>query len=108
MFEIGDKVKCVNAVRPTGKNPNVVPNWVKDSIEYTIRGFHDNDNIVVGVLLEEVTNPMTPIPLINRWQEPAFATWRFEKTASAEVASEEDEDAMPRELQEMLEDLELS
>jgi hypothetical protein len=104
MFDIGDTVKCVNAVRPSGENPTVVPNWVKDGDEYTIRGFHNNDEIVVGVLLEEIENPLVAIPLIDRAQEPAFATWRFEKTADAplEEDEEEDEDYMPEELQEML------
>jgi hypothetical protein len=107
MFGIGDTVKCVNDVRPSDQNPVVVPNWVKEGDEYTIRGFHDNNDIVVGVLLEEITNPRVPIALIDRWQEPAFATWRFEKTASAEVESEEEEDEMPKELQELLQDQEL-
>jgi len=102
MFDIGDKVRCIDAMRPVGENPNAVPNWVKDKAEYTVRGFHNNDEIVVGMLLEEVKNPMVPIALINRFQEPAFATWRFKKTASAEVASEEDEDEMPAELRELI------
>jgi hypothetical protein len=106
MFSVGDKVRCVNDVRPAGENPAVVPNWVKEGEEYTIRGFHNNDDIVVGVLLEEIENPITPILLINRWQEPAFATWRFEKTQSAE-RTEEEEDEMPMELQELLEEQEI-
>ena len=107
MFDIGDTVKCVNAVRPSGENPTVVPNWVKDGDEYTIRGFHNNDEIVVGVLLEEIENPIIPMPLVNRFQEPAFATWRFEKTADAplEEDEEEDENYVPEELQELLEEL---
>ena len=106
MFSVGDKVRCVNDKRPAGENPAIVPNFVKEGEEYTIREFYDNDDIVVGVLLEEIKNPLVPIALINRWQEPAFATWRFEKTQSAEH-TEEEEDEMPTELQELLEEQEI-
>jgi len=90
MFEIGDKVICINDKRPEGENPNIVPNWPKEGKTYTIRGFHDNDDIVVGVLLEEIHNWPVPIPLINRWQEPAFATWRFEKSQEDAIEVEEE------------------
>jgi len=106
MLEVGDKVRCVNDVRPVGENPAIVPNWIKEGEEYTIREFFNNDDIVVGVLLEEVRNPRVPIALIDRWQEPAFATWRFEKTQSAE-RTEEEEDEMPMELQELLQEQEI-
>lgn len=93
MFDIGDRVICVNAKIPKGMNPVVFPNWVKEGKVYTIRGFHDNDNIVVGVLLEEISNPIVPIALISRFQEPAFATWRFSKSdeISIEAHVEEEE-----------------
>jgi hypothetical protein len=86
MFEIGDRVICVDDKRPLDMVANVIPNWPKEGTVYTVRGFHDNDDIVVGMLLEEISNPIVPIALINRWQEPAFATWRFRK--SDEVAVE--------------------
>tara|TARA_Y100000389_G_C17457270_1_gene519023 strand:+ start:1706 stop:2005 length:300 start_codon:yes stop_codon:yes gene_type:complete len=93
MFEIGDRVICVNAKPPEGMNIGIFPNWVKEGKIYTIRGFHDNDDIVVGVLLEEIINPIVPIALINRFQEPAFATWRFNKSdeISIEASIEEEE-----------------
>lgn len=53
--------------------------WVKKGDEYTIREILDNDNIVTGVLLEEIHNTPLYFNLIKRVQEPAFATWRFEK-----------------------------
>ena len=94
-FHIGDKVVCVDAsIKPEAlaEIKRTIPNWVIQDKEYTIRGFQDNDGIALGILLEEVTNPLCYIPLLGRVQEPAFATWRFRKLSSneslVEVASE--------------------
>ena len=55
----------------------------------------DNNGIVTGVLLEEVHNFPKFFKLINRFQEPAFAQWRFRKlnyaSLPAEAISEVDE-----------------
>jgi len=86
-LDIGDKVVCVDSsMKPEAVEElkRTVPNWVVQDEEYTIRGFHDNDGIAVGVLLEEITNPLCYIPLLGRFQEPAFAEWRFRKLASSE------------------------
>jgi hypothetical protein len=88
MFNIGDKVVCVD----DSKRPHTVdellkdiPNWVKQGEEYTVRGFTDNNGIVDGVWLEEIVNKPKFFKLINKVQEPAFAVWRFRKTVSAVV-----------------------
>jgi hypothetical protein len=65
-----------------------VPNWVVQDKEYTIRGFQENDGIALGILLEEITNPIVFIPILKRFQEPAFAEWRFRKLASSEAMVE--------------------
>jgi hypothetical protein len=57
------------------------PNWVKKGSKYTIRAILDNDDIVTGLLLEEVRNPEIFIHLINKVQEPAFGMFRFAKFA---------------------------
>ena len=86
-FHIGDIIACVDAsMRPEAVEElkRTVPNWVVQDKEYTIRGFQDNDGIALGILLEEITNPLVYIPLLGIVQEPAFAEWRFRKLAPNE------------------------
>ena len=70
MFEIGEKIICVSAamlaytIEELSKD---VPNWIKEGETYTVRGFNDNDGIVHGILLEEVTNPLKFFKLINKF-----------------------------------------
>lgn len=92
MFEIGQKVLCVNDVRQPHTIEELsrdVPHWVKKGAKYTIRGFTSNDGIVDGVWLEEVVNMPIYFRLLGRTQEPAFALWRFRKTEKNEVLEED-------------------
>lgn len=89
MFSVGDQVICINDSRPEGWSAEHYPQWVKKDEKYTIREILDNDNIVVGILLEELRNEEVHIALIDRVQEGAFATWRFSKTRSAYEIEEE-------------------
>jgi len=88
MFEIGETVVCIDAsmqahtIEELSKD---VPNWIIQDKKYIIRGFNENDGIVLGVLLEEVVNPIRFFKLINKFQEPAFAEWRFRKLKPDEV-----------------------
>ena len=84
----GDRVVCIDASIKPGKLAYVgyaYPNWIKEGETYTVRGFNDNDGIVHGILLEEVTNPLKFFKLINRFQEPSFRLDRFRKLAPSEV-----------------------
>ncbi|QTE37557.1 hypothetical protein J3L18_00370 [Mucilaginibacter gossypii] len=67
--------------------------WITKDKEYTIREILDNNGIVTGLLLEEVHNFPKFFKLINRFQEPAFAQWRFRKlnyaSPEAEAVSED-------------------
>lgn len=67
--------------------------WITRDKEYTIREILDNNGIVTGLLLEEVHNFPKFFKLINRFQEPAFAQWRFRKlnyaSPEAEAVSED-------------------
>lgn len=86
-FHIGDRVVCIDShISPEAMEEikRTVPNWVVQDKQYTIRGFHENDGIALGVLLEEIVNPLCYIPLLGRVQEPAFAEWRFRKLAPNE------------------------
>ena len=91
MFEIGEKIICIDAsmqahtIEELSKD---VPNWIKKDETYIVRGFTSNDGIVDGVWLEEIKNPYKYFKLINRFQEPAFALWRFRKLEPAEVKTE--------------------
>jgi hypothetical protein len=94
-FNIGDKVVCIDdSIRPEAVEEikRTVPNWVKKDQEYTIRGINTNGGIATGVLLEEIDNPIIFITLICKFQEPAFAEWRFRKLkpneSMVEVVSE--------------------
>lgn len=78
----GDKVICINAQIDPEKAEEIRRDfeiWVTKDTEYTIREILDNNGIVTGVLLEEIHNFPKFFKLINRYQEPAFAQWRFRK-----------------------------
>ena len=86
MFRVGDKVRCIDDSIKLGMEAftkEVFYNFVKKDKEYTVRGFFDNDNIVTGVVLEEIFNFEVYQPLIGKMQEPAFSLTRFVKTQSA-------------------------
>ena len=94
MFKIGERVLCIddsmkpNTIEELKKD---VPNWVKKGTKYVIRGFTDNNGIVDGVWLEEIKNKPLFFKLINRFQEPAFALWRFSRVEPAEIQMEVEE-----------------
>jgi hypothetical protein len=102
------KVVCVNDTKPKDFKPHHFPNWVVKDKEYHIRKILYNDDIVTGVLLREIVNPILFIPLINELQEGAFATWRFEvlKTAgkvfTEKIKNETDKERSKRQHQERL------
>jgi hypothetical protein len=94
----GTTVLCVDdSIRPEAMIAvvNHFPNWVTKGKRYVVREFLDNDGIVPGLLLEEVRNPDIFIPLIGRWQEPAFALWRFRELTPLDPVEEEVEAASP-------------
>ncbi len=79
-MNIGSKVICINDTIDADKIEEIkkdFENWIKKDTVYTIRAILNNDGIVTGVLLEEVHNFPKFFKLLNRFQEPAFATWRF-------------------------------
>ena len=89
LFGVGDEVICIDDSRPQGWSSEHYPQWVKKDTKYTIREILDNDDIVVGILLVELKNPVMYIELIKREQEGAFAVWRFRKLRSAYAIAEE-------------------
>ena len=79
-MNIGQRVICVDDSIKQEAFLGTVSNfqqWIKKGVIYTIRDVLHNDDIVTGILLKEVRNKPVYIKLINREQEPAFATWRF-------------------------------
>ena len=89
LLGVGDEVICIDDSRPEGWTVEAFPQWVQKDVKYIIREILDNDDIVVGVLLMELRNPVVYIKLIGREQEGAFATWRFRKLRSAYAINEE-------------------
>jgi len=90
-MKVGDKVLCINAIIDPDKLEEIkkdFENWVTKDEEYTIREVLSNDGIVTGLLLEEIYNYPKFFKLINRFQEPAFATWRFRKLEKASIQVE--------------------
>jgi len=80
----GDTVICIDDAIKADKIEFVsaaYPNWIKKGQKYTVRAMLNNDDIVPGLLLEEVRNPLIFIHLINKVQEPAFGMFRFAKFA---------------------------
>lgn len=90
MFGVGDEVICIDsAIKPEMLMAvvNMYPNWVKKGRKYVIREISDNDGIVPGILLEELSNPKVYIKLIDRVQEPMFSFHRFTKAEPDASAS---------------------
>jgi len=90
---MGDEVVCVDDTIPLDKKDAVsrmYQNWVKKDNKYIIRNILENDGIVSGILLENLYNEPIWIPLLNNFQEPAFAEWRFKKLKSAEMLVEQE------------------
>lgn len=95
MFEVGDKVKCIDASIDADKAEEIAmdfQNWITKGEIYIIRGITGNDGIVVGIWLEGVYNIPKYFKLLDRIQEPAFATWRFRMEEEAQVTIEEYEE----------------
>jgi len=87
----GDKVICINDKIDPEKMAEIRQDfeiWITKDKEYTIREILDNNGIVTGLLLEEVHNFPKFFKLINRFQEPAFAQWRFRKLNYARPEAE--------------------
>lgn len=105
----GDKVICVNAMIEPEKTEEIRRDfeiWVTKDQEYTIREILDNNGIVPGILLDEIHNFPKYFKLINRFQEPAFAQWRFRKlnyaTANAVEENEEELVRIEEEIKELV------
>ncbi len=75
-MKVGQKVICVDA---SIKSEHIFTalelysQWIKKGEKYTIRAILDNDDIVPGILLEEIVNPILP----NLNVEPTFNISRF-------------------------------
>jgi len=92
----GDKVICIDARIDPAKAEEIKQDfeiWISKDKEYTIREILENDGIVPGVLLDEVHNFPKYFKLLNRFQEPAFALWRFRKLSYATGVEEEEQEA---------------
>lgn len=95
LFDIGDEVLCVDSsIKPEMKAAiyKMYPIWIQKGDKYIIRDIFYNDDIVAGIVLEGRKNPEVWIPLLKRYQEPAFALWRFTKSRTAYQIQEEKEE----------------
>lgn len=87
----GTKVICVDAsIKPEAFFSVVecFQQWVVEKQIYTVREYLNNDNIVPGILLEEVHNKPIMIKLLGKVQEPAFGLFRFRELTEEELAME--------------------
>jgi hypothetical protein len=92
----GDKVICIDASIDPEKAEEVRRDfeiWITKDKEYTIREILENNGIVPGVLLDEIHNFPKYFKLIDRFQEPAFALWRFRKLNYATATQAEEHEA---------------
>ena len=95
MIEVGQKVVCIDdSIKPgrLGFVGYAYPNWIKQDNVYTVREILPNDDIVPGILLEELVNPVIYIYLLGREQEPAFRTSRFRPLEASELTAEEEDE----------------
>jgi len=95
MFDIGDKVVCIDSSMQTHVVEELkkdCPNWIKKDNIYTIRAIIDLD-FVVGVYLEEVSNPPKWFKVVNKFMEPTFRINRFRKIEeiTKEISVEQEE-----------------
>lgn len=100
-MKIGQQVICVDDSIKTGELFNVgkhYQNWIKKGNEYTIRAILNNQDIVTGVLLEEVENIPIYIKLIDKTQEPAFRPDRFRELQEPSKIAESIEELLNLEL----------
>jgi hypothetical protein len=96
-MKIGDKIVCVDDNIKSGLLEFVgyaYPNWIKKDKIYTVREILPNDDIVPGILLEEVKNPEIYIHLLGKEQEPAFRLSRFAPINYQEKSIEEEIEAV--------------
>lgn len=85
----GTRVVCIDAsMRPEVAEwqPKHCPNWVRKGAIYTIRQFNNHADVVDGVLLMEIVNPVVYLTRWGRFLEPHFATWRFRELQDPELA----------------------
>jgi hypothetical protein len=97
MFEIGEIILCCEDYKLPHTREEInknMPNWVKKGEKYTVRGFNDNNGIVIGILLEEIFNPQLYFKLIDKVQEGAFRTDRFVKLQGDEVTVNVEEEVI--------------
>jgi hypothetical protein len=93
-MKIGSKVMCVDDSIKPGKLAFVgyaYPNWIKEGKVYTVREILPNDDIVPGIVLEEVINPLLYVHILGKEQEPAFRLSRFRELDDQELAIETEE-----------------
>ena len=93
-MNVGTKVKCVDDSIKPGKLGFVgyaYPNWIEAGKVYTVREILPNDDIVPGIVLEEVVNPPLYVHILGREQEPAFRLTRFRELGDQELAIETEE-----------------
>ena len=93
-MKVGSKVKCVDDSIKPGKLGFVgyaYPNWIKAGEIYTVREILPNDDIVPGIVLEEVINPLLYVHILDKEQEPAFRISRFRELGDQELAIETEE-----------------
>lgn len=74
----GDIVVCINDKFPPEQAIRI-PNKPKQDRSYIIRKitYHQSKGLI-GILLEEITNPLIPHPILG-WIEPDFNIDRFRK-----------------------------
>jgi hypothetical protein len=101
-MRVGDRVVCVDdAIKPEMLEfvAYAYRRWVTKGKVYTIRAILDNDDIVPGILLEEITNPAIYIHLIDKVQEPAFGMFRFAETQEPVSEAVEEEEKVEIDLE---------
>jgi len=93
-MKIGSTVMCVDDSIKPGQLMFVghaYPNWIKAGKLYTVREILPNDDIVPGIVLDEVINPPLYVHILGREQEPAFRISRFRELDDTELAIETNE-----------------
>lgn len=97
MISVNDRVLCIDDSIKGGKLMFVghaYPNWIKQGVEYTVREILPNDDIVPGILLEEVRNPEIFITLLGRMAEPMFRLDRFKKLETQTLETVEEKEKL--------------
>ncbi len=85
----GDKVICINDIPPLNSKALQHKHWIKKDETYTIRAIRKLSNNQVGILLEEIINPLVFDNITEVQYEPGYNINRFRSLDELDIIEQE-------------------